>query len=285
MTKLPWWNLPARGFSRLPFFVLYAFSNGIRLVLIHVLGYRKSVVDDNIQRAFPEKSSSERREIRSGFYKNLTDIMVESIKSLTISSVQLRKRVILHDRELFVRLKAENRGVMLVMGHQTNFEWVALAMPLLVPQKTFAVYGRVKNPKVNRFIVNMRQRFGLTLFQMKDTYDFMLSQKEKAPLYIFMADQAPHKGKIKYRAPFFNIPTPTHLGVENLAKKCDLAVVFIQVKRIKRGHYEITPRLLFEHPKNTETHEITNAHVGALEEMIRESPADWLWSHKRWKNL
>jgi Kdo2-lipid IVA lauroyltransferase/acyltransferase len=280
-----WWTYPAKGISKLPFPVLYGISNLLRFFIFNIFGYRKKVVLDNLKRAFPEAGEQQLYRYMRDFYRNLIDIMMESLKSLTISEKSLGKRVILHNRELLERLHQSEKGVMMVMGHYTNFEWVALAMPLLVPHKTFAVYGRIKNPKVNTFVVNMRERFGLKLFQMRKTYDFMLNQSEKAPLYLFMADQAPHKGKIKYRAPFFGIPTPTHLGAEKLAKECDLAVVFIHVKRTRRGHYEITPKLLFETPKNTRPYEITDAHVAELETMIRDNPAGWLWSHKRWKNL
>ncbi len=262
---------------------LHGIANTVAWIL-RILGYRRKVIDDNLRRAFPDVSNDKRKRISHSFYRNVADIMLESIKSLSITEKNIRKRVTLENREMFETLKKHNRGVMVVMGHYTNFEWVALAMPLLVPHETFAVYGRIKNSKVNQWVVNLRQRFGLQLFQMKDTYSFMLNNPSKAPLYLFMADQAPHKGKIKYRAPFFNIDTPTHLGSEKLAKKCNLAVVFIHVTRIRRGHYKITPKLLFEHPEQTEQYAITNAHVAELETQIRRKPSDWLWSHKRWKN-
>ncbi|MCH8546200.1 MAG: lysophospholipid acyltransferase family protein [Cryomorphaceae bacterium] len=281
--KLPWWSPITKGLSYLPFPILYGLANIIAFSL-RIFGYRKQVIEQNLLRAFPKMSKNQLHVHTVGFYRNVADIMVESIKSLSISPVALRKRVVMKNTEVLDRLHREKRGVMLVMGHYANFEWVALAMPLLVPHPTFAVYGRIKNPKVNQWVVNLRERFGLTLFQMKDTYDVMLNQTVEAPLYVFMADQAPHKGKIKYRAPFFGIDTPTHLGAENLAKKCNLAVVFIHVDRYKRGHYTITPKLLFEHPQDIEKYKITNAHVEELETQIRKKPSDWLWSHKRWKN-
>jgi KDO2-lipid IV(A) lauroyltransferase len=118
---------------------------------------------------------------------------------------------------------------------------------------------------------------------MEETYPFMLNNPAKSPLYVFMADQSPHKGKIKYRTDFLNQSTPVHLGVENLSKKCDLGVVFIDIQRVKRGHYEVSAKLLFEDVQATEPYEVTNAHVKALEDVIRKTPENWLWSHKRWK--
>jgi KDO2-lipid IV(A) lauroyltransferase len=279
----PWWSPLAYALSTMPMPFLNITASVVAMGL-RLGGYRRKVIDANLKRAFPNINSRERKRITNDFYKNIADIMLESIKGLSISETSLRKRVTLKNQEVFESLYKNDRGVMVVMGHYTNFEWVAMSMPLLVPHDTFAVYGRIKNDKVNQWVVNLRQRFGLRLFQMKETYDFMLNNPSKTPLYLFMADQAPHKGKIRYRAPFFNIDTPTHLGAENLAKSCDLSVVFIHVERTKRGHYQITPKLLFENPQETEQYEITNAHVGELEAQIRHKPSDWLWSHKRWKN-
>ena len=131
--------------------------------------------------------------------------------------------------------------------------------------------------------MQIREQFGLRLYPMENTYPFMLNNPEPAPLYVFMADQSPHKGKIKYRANFLNQSTPVHLGVENLAKKCDLAVVFIDIQRVKRGYYEVTAELLYEDVKNTAQYEVTDTHVRALEKVIQKKPEDWLWSHRRWK--
>ncbi len=269
--------------SRLPYQALYTFSNFLRFLMMRVIAYRKEVIQDNLRRSFPEKKTEELENIRQKFYANFADIIVESLKSLNLSEKDMRRRVKLNKPEVFQRLYNKEKGVIMVMGHYTNFEWIATAIPLLVPQKCFAVYHPLNNKRFSRKIVQIREQFGLTLFPMEETYPFMLNNPEKNPLYVFMADQSPHKGKIKYRTQFLNQSTPVHLGVENLAKKCGLAVVFINIQRVKRGHYEITPELLFEDGRNTEQYEITDTHVKALEKVIIKKPSDWLWSHRRWK--
>lgn len=272
-----------RLISFLPFRLLYGLSNFIAWLLGEVIHYRQEVIDQNLERSFPDKNRQERAAIRKEFYRNFSDILVESFKSLSISEKELRKRFTMRNPELFQKLKDQEKGLILVMGHQTNFEWVAMAIPLLVPQNCYAVYHPLKNSRFNKLIVRIREQFGLRLFKMKDTYPFMLNNPDPAPLYVFMADQSPHRGKIKYRTQFLNQDTPVHLGVENLSKNCDLAVVFIDIFRGKRGHYEIVPHLLYEDVKNTADKEVTDRHVGALEKLIEKNPGHWLWSHKRWK--
>lgn len=270
--------------SILPFRILYIFSDFISFVMQYVLKYRKDVIMGNLSKAFPEKSEDELNRIRFAFYRNFADLIVESFKSLTISEKTLRKRFKLKNRELFEKLYAKDKGVLLVMGHYTNFEWTAMSMPLLVPHPTFAVYQPLNNKRFSQKVVSIREQFGLKLYSMNDTYPFMLNNPVKAPLYIFMADQSPHRGKIRYRTDFLNQNTPVHLGVENLAKKCDLAVVFIDIQRVKRGYYQVTAHLLFEDAKDTEQYEVTDTHVKALEKVIKKKPEDWLWSHRRWKH-
>lgn len=278
----------AIGFGRLisflPFKVLYIFSDFLRFLMQYVIKYRKEVITDNLSKSFPEKSEEEIAALRAGFYKNFADLVVESFKSLSVSSKTMRKRFIVTNPEVFQKLYDKDKGLIMVMGHYTNFEWTAMCIPLCVPNPCFAVYHPLNNKRFSNKIVQIREQFGLKLFSMADTYPFMLNNEAKAPLYVFMADQSPHKGKIKYRTPFLNRDTPVHLGVENLSKKCDLAVVFIDIERVKRGYYEVTAHQLFDEPNSSEGHEITDVHVQALEKLIRKKPQDWLWSHKRWKH-
>jgi KDO2-lipid IV(A) lauroyltransferase len=271
--------------SLLPFSFWYALSRFFAVLLEKPLRYRQQVINKNLDIAFPQASKSQRKRWRQGFYRHFTHILFETLKSLSISRQRMQRRMTLENREILEKLHRQGKGVMMVMGHQGNFEWVAMSMPLLVPQKCYAVYHPLKSTAFNRLIVHIRQRFGLTLFPMKNTYPFMLENPDPKPLYIFMADQAPHKGRIRYRAPFFGVETPVHLGVENLAQRCDLAVVFIDVFRKRPGHYRIVPRLLYEQVEDLPRYTVTKAHVNALENLIRQDPPNWLWSHNRWKNV
>src|SRR6056297_12664 len=285
MLNLNWRKGLLHMAARLPSSVMYTFSSVAAWLLFRVIRYRRKVVLNNLKLAFPEKSEKERLDVARGFYRNLSDIAVESVKSYRLTKEEARNRISLKDGGCIEDLYAQGRGVMLVMGHFTNFEWTAMCLELWVPHKTFAVYHPIKNEQMNAYMVNVRQQFGMTLFKMKETYPFMLNQPEERPLYIFMADQSPHRGKVKYAAPFFHPYTPVHLGVENLAKACDLSVVFLATHRLGRGRYEMRAELLCEDPSTTQPYEITKRHMARLETEIRQSPSSWMWSHKRWKNV
>ena len=274
----------ARLLAGLPLVVWYRISDAGAWILEHLVQYRREVISENLARAFPQRNPRELKALRRAFYRNFTDIIVEAVKSLGLSAAQFRKHYYLENPEVFQQLYRQGRGVIMVMGHQNNFEWTAMGIPLLVPQRCFAVYHPLKSPVMNRLVVRVRERFGLQLFPMKETYPFMLHNPEPAPLYVFMADQSPRRKKTRYQASFLGRKTPVHLGVENLARDCDLAVVFLEVARERRGRYRARARLLRQDTRDLPQYQVTDEHVKALEQMIYRDPANWLWSHKRWKH-
>lgn len=276
--------LPLKLISLLPLSMLHGLADILAWLSYRLLSYRKKVVFENLRLAFPKWDHAQIRKTARAFYGHLADVLVESVKSLSLSEREMRKRMQLENPELFDQLKADGKGIMLVWGHQTNFEWMATGLPLLIPQKVFAVFQPLRNACMGQKIVEIRERFGLKLFPMDETYPFMLNNPVQDAAYIFMADQSPQKKRIKYRTRFFGMDTPVHLGVENLSKKMDLSVVFIYAKRVSRGHYSLKARLLTDRPAELPDHQITDTHVRWLEEEIREEPAHWLWSHRRWKH-
>ncbi|RLD42601.1 MAG: hypothetical protein DRI86_11360 [Bacteroidetes bacterium] len=268
--------------SLLPHWILYGISDVIFFFVYHIFNYRKRVVFENIQNSFPEKSPDEVEQIARKFFRNLTDVMVETIKEFSISDKAIKKRFKFINPEEFQKHYDNNKSVMMLMGHYTNWEY-GVTVPLWVPQECWAVYGKMENPVMDKYIVRTREKFGMTLYPMEETYNVMLNHKQGNKLYMFMADQSPHHAKIKYWIPFLNQETPVHIGAEKLSKILDLAVVFIDIQRVKRGYYEITAQTLFDNPKETAEHEITDKYFKILEGIIKKKPENWLWSHKRWK--
>ncbi|RLD67337.1 MAG: hypothetical protein DRI84_02710 [Bacteroidetes bacterium] len=268
--------------SLLPHWILYAISDFNFFIIYHLIGYRKKVVYENLKNSFPEKSHEELKSIEKKFFRHLTDVIMETVKEFTLSEKQAKKRFKFINPEVFQQHYDNGKSVMMTMGHYNNWEY-GVTTQLWVPQECWAVYGKIENPIFDKYLVRTREKFGFTLFPMEATYDVMLNHKQGNKLYMFMADQSPHHAKIKYWIPFLNQETPVHVGAEKLSKMMDLAVVFIDIQRVKRGYYEITAHTLFDNPKDTAEHEITDKYFEILEKLIRKKPENWLWSHKRWK--
>jgi KDO2-lipid IV(A) lauroyltransferase len=269
--------------SLLPFRLLYIISDGIFLVFYYVVRYRRRVIDENLRNAFPEKSKADRNEIRKSYTHYLTDMLVETVKLLTITGAEVTKRVSVPNPESVTRAFGNGQSVIGVLGHYGNWELAGLRFGQLFDERRIIVYKPLSNKFFDKVVIKMRSKFGATLVSMKETIRKLVEYKNERTMTVLVGDQTPAKPEVKYFTPFLNQSTAVFLGVEKLAKSTNSVVVFCDMRRIKRGHYQCTFVPLFENPALTEEYEITKAHVQYLEQVIRHEPQYWLWSHRRWK--
>ncbi|QKJ31860.1 lysophospholipid acyltransferase family protein [Mucilaginibacter mali] len=269
--------------SLLPFWLLYIIADGIFVILYYVVRYRRKVIDNNLENSFPEKTKTERDTIRKQYTRYLASMMVETIKLLTISQKEVTKRVKVPNPELITEAFAKGQSVIGILGHYGNWEMNALRFSQLYNERRIIVYKPLSNKLFNNIFLKMRSKFGATLVSMKDTMRKLVTYKNERTVTVLVGDQTPARPDVKYFTNFLNQQTAVFLGAEKLAKLTNSVVVFCDIRVIKRGYYQCTFVPLFANPKQTTGHEITNAHVQYLEQVIRQQPQYWLWSHRRWK--
>jgi KDO2-lipid IV(A) lauroyltransferase len=269
----------------LPLPVLYVFSDIIFPVMYYVAGYRRKVVRTNLENSFPEKSIRDIIKIEKVFYHHLCDLFIETFKLIHISNRQLMKRMHMTNPELLERLFNEGRDVAMVLGHYGNWEWLAV-LPLYSKLQTVSIYKPLHNRHFDRFMNKIRSRNTMMLTPMSSVIREVVSLRQKniRSLFAFITDQTPPKGEIKFWTKFLNQETPVYLGAEKIASKYNMAVLFLNIQNVRRGYYNFTAELLFENSAGLPDHLITEAHVKRLEEIIRERPEQWIWSHRRWKH-
>ena len=253
--------------------------------MYHVAGYRKKVVVDNIQKAFPEFDKSQTRSITRKFYHHFSDLILESGICHFYTESKALKRITYRNPELLNELYASGKLVMAVTGHFGNWEYLN-TLALASDYPVAAIYKPLNIKQIDRMIKRNRTRFGVMVSPMeKIARKLIKHHKEKDPVMtIFLADQRPLIKNIQYWTKFMGLDTPLYLGTEKLARKLDAAVVFLKILKVKRGRYEVEIELICENPNELAPYEITNRHVQILENLVREQPAYWLWSHKRWKH-
>ncbi|HTB99126.1 MAG TPA: hypothetical protein VK705_00445 [Ferruginibacter sp.] len=270
--------------SLLPFFILYFFSNGLCFIIHRVIRYRKSVVMANLTIAFPEKTIAERKKIAAGFYQNFCDYIVESIKLLSMSDRQFDKRV-KGDFSIVDRLAREGKNVQIHGGHQFNFEYCNLVTARHTHEIPFVgVYMPITNKFFDKVIYKVRARYGTTLISKPDfkkNYRALLKQRYVITLG---ADQNPGHVAIQYWLNFFGKAAPFVMGPDKGAVTHNLAVVFLQSKKPKRGYYVYECTEVVTNAAECGKGELTLLYRDYLEKIIREDPSNYLWSHKRWKH-
>ncbi len=269
----------------LPLRVLYIFSDFLFILVYYFPSYRRKVVYDNLKNSFPDKTDKELRLIEKKFYRHLPDLFIETFKATHMSNKQIMKHFNFTNLELTERLYNEGRDITAILGHYNNWEWL-LCLPLLVKYNTVSIYKPLHNNFFDRLLNKIRTRNGMVLTPMSSIVREIINNKKnnKRSIYAFLSDQTPAGGDIKYWTTFLKQDTPVFLGAEKIALKYNMAVVFFNIHKIKRGYYNLDIELLFEHTKDLTEYTVTNAHVRRLEEIIIDKPEYWIWSHRRWKH-
>lgn len=270
--------------SLLPTRLLYFISAMCFYMLYYLIGYRKQVVRENLLNSFPEKSIEEIMVIEREFYRYLSDLTFEIIKMSSISEKEIKKRVKFTNLDLIEQHFLKGESVLACTGHYGNWEWGMMALGLNLSEKAYVIYKPLNNCIFDKWFLKMRSRFGNVGVPMRQTLRVLTSAKNKPSMFCFASDQSPVRGESHYWIDFLNQDTAALLGLEKIAMQTNRPIFYFKLKFIKRGYYEVDCVPICPKPDETEKHEITNTHFEFLEDIIKEEPSYWLWSHRRWKN-
>lgn len=269
--------------SILPFPLLYLLSDFFYFIVYHVAGYRKKVVRENMKNAFPEWTDQKRLQVEKEFYKWLCDVLLEILKGLTISKKSAMKRAKMINPELVNQCYEEGKSAIWVTPHMGNWEWSIFSSDLYTKYKMNVVYHKIKNPGFEWMVKKIRTRFGSVVITMEQTLRHLIKHKNEQYITALVCDQTPSPDGA-YWTTFLNQETPFITGPEKISKMLDHVIIYLDINRVKRGYYELTTKILEKDPKATAEWEITEKIVRRIEKDIEESPAYWLWSHRRWKH-
>ncbi|NGM63864.1 lysophospholipid acyltransferase family protein [Sphingobacterium sp. SGR-19] len=270
--------------SLLPFWVLYGISNVLYYLLFYIVQYRKRVVFDNLQNSFPEKSEQERYQLAKKFYRFFPDLVVEAIKMRTMSAAQVLESIELLNPEEVYRHFEQNKGVIGVTAHYGNWELGIYRLSLMTDKPRLVIYKPLNDKAFNEVYNGLRSRFGATMVPMKQILRHIVRMKDMPYISMFVADQTPTYQDSDYFMEFLNQETLVYTGTERIARLSKSPVVYCHIGRKKtRGRYFCKFTTLVENPGDYQEHEITQIHNRFTEQMIREQPEYWLWTHRRWK--
>lgn len=246
--------------------------------------YRRPLVKRNLVRSFPEKSKAEILSIQREYYHNLCDYAVETLKLLTIDQTDLARRVVFKNGSILEKYKAKNQSVLLLASHQFNWEWLLASGNFNLPVEIDFVYQPIQNKIVNQFLLACRTRFGAHPIKRNELAREIIKRKNVLRGVAIVADQYPgHARDKKYLTTFLHQETAFFYGTNQLASLTQYPIFYAEIRKIKRGYYEVTLINLAEPPYDKHTDEMIDRYVKAAEKVIREYPSGWLWSHNRWK--
>lgn len=271
----------------MPWWVVYGMARLLSFLAGRVVKYRRDVIMQNLRSALPDRSEREIRRLTHQFYDFLADYFMETAKMSGMSTRQIKKRMQFKNFELINDILSSGQDVVLMLGHYGNWEWVSsLPLHLSVPAMAGQIYHPLSDKISDEAFLRLRGRYGAVSIPMAETLRTMLGWRREGKRQIvgFIADQAPRLQDTHLWVDFLNHDTGFYTGGEKIARKLNAAMVYLDMHRIKRGHYLGEMRLISRNLSELPALEPTRIYTQMLQESILRYPPMWLWSHKRWKN-
>jgi Kdo2-lipid IVA lauroyltransferase/acyltransferase len=175
------------------------------------------------------------------------------------------------------------QSVMFVTSHLCNWEWLLQGVALQLGYPLDAAYKPLHDQWAERLMLELRSRFGARLIPAKGLLADFLGRRGIVRAVAMNADQAPVSTDKRYWTQFLGQDTAFYIGAEQIARAMRLPLMYLVMRRVRRGSYEVELRPLWDGRESVEANAITERYARACEVDVLASPADWLWSYRRWR--
>jgi Kdo2-lipid IVA lauroyltransferase/acyltransferase len=275
-----WW---VRLIAAIPFPLLYALASFLAWLALRVFPHRQHVIQENLQKAFPDLDDAARFRVMRDFYRGFAQVFVELVKAASLAPDEIRRRVSITNLDIVRRVLDGGSSVILVAAHQANWEWMLHSLTLQLGYRVDAAYKPLVDPWAEREMYALRTRFGARLIPAKELLGDIIKQRKTVRAIALLADQEPTTSEHKHWTRFLNRDTAFFLGSEEIARATRFPVFFIGVRRTARGFYEMTFTPISDAPSTLPPGALTESYARLVEQQIHASPPDYPWSHKRWR--
>lgn len=278
-------NLLLMPLAWLPLWILYRLSDLMAVVLQYGIRYRRKVLRENLGSAFPEKSTKTLRQIEHQYYRHVSDLIVEALYNLRATPPQILRHYRITNRQLIDRYYEQGQSVILMSAHYNNWEYMVSSLNFQLLHHGVGVGKPLDNLSFGQQLTLRRSRYGTEIVDhtnVKATFEYY-HQHHIPTAYMMLSDQSPTNPHKSYWCNFLNHDTAFLYGAEYYARKYNYPVIYYEVVKVRRGFYEITLHELCTDPSRVPQYAITHSYAQRIERTIRQQPAYWLWSHRRWK--
>ena len=256
--------------------------SGYIMLLLGPLFRSKNLSNNNLKKALPNSTDSQRKKILSQMWFNYGQILSEYMFIQNFrKSEKFSKKVSVVNQKVLEIIKSETNPVIFISGHFNNFELMAMHIEKSGIDLA-AIYRPLNNTFLNPLMEQIRKRY-ICKKQIKKgisgTKQLLKHFKKKTSLAL-MIDQRVSEG---IRSNFFDKEALTTTIPAQFIKKYNVKVVPIYIERFKDNNFriEIYDPITF---KKDETINSITLHLNKiLEKMIMRNPEQWIWMHNRWK--
>ncbi len=241
----------------------------------------RKIIDSNIRKAIPKINIKDLNRINKRMWNNYGRVFAEYIFIKDFRNGKLSKNIQIDGTEILEDIKSNNKQVVFISGHFSNFELMAMILDKFNIQLT-AIYRPLNNIFLNKIMEKIRKKY-ICKHQIKKGIGGLknlIKFKKKNFSTALMIDQRVSEG---IKSNFFNHPALTTTIPAQLIKKFSVPVIPIYIERVEQINFKITIGKPLTFSKNISIQSITDELNSVLEKMIINKPEYWIWSHNRWK--
>lgn len=286
--------------SRLPLKFHYFMGDILAWIAKNIAKYRFDVVWMNISRSFPDKKYKELKKIADEYYRHLGEIIAETIWFGGSSYERLVKHEIVTVRnpEVLNEMFLNSPSITALFSHCGNWEIIGGLLGYMkaggrdcpITENDITVVYKKMASEVSDMVFAANRMaplpgtFPECEIESKNILRYSIRNKDVRKLYIYPADQAPYRGTGRHdMGIFLNQHTYGMTGSVGVACKLSHAVVYMKMRHVERGRYEMEFIPMCDNASQHTPDELMKQYYKLLEEEINETPHNWLWSHNRWK--
>jgi len=238
-------------------------------------------IQKNLENSNIGNSYEEREIIINDMWGNYGKIFAEYIFMKKFRESNSMRNIEIIGQDILDRIKENNKPVIFISGHFNNFELMAMHL-----EKSDIDLAAIYRPLNNKFLNPIMERIRKKFICKKQIKKGISGTKEILKYFktgtsiALMVDQRVSEG---ISCNFFNRKALTTTIPAQFVKKFNCKIVPVYIERIKQDKFRIKiyKPLEFSKAENIET--ITANINKIIEEMVKKNPAQWIWTHNRWK--
>tara|TARA_B100000927_G_scaffold291496_1_gene294006 strand:- start:1783 stop:2643 length:861 start_codon:yes stop_codon:yes gene_type:complete len=241
----------------------------------------KKIILSNIRKVIPNINTENEKKIINSMWNNYGRVFAEYIFIKNFRKGNLKANINIEGREILDEIKKNNKQVVFISGHLSNFELMALSLEKN-NIKLAAIYRPLNNIFLNPIMEKIRKKY-ICRKQIKKGIGGLkrlINLKKNNFSTALMIDQRVSEGIL---SDFFKQRALTTTIPAQLVKKFNIPVVPVYIQRIKQINFKIKIKDPIFFSKEKSIQEITDELNIELEKMIIQNPEQWIWSHNRWK--
>lgn len=188
------------------------------------------------------------------------------------------------DRAVLEAALAEGKGALVVTAHLGNWELLAQRLAA-TGHEAVTLARKSPNPYIGAWLIDRRAAGGLKTLNRGggDAIRGMLSALRGGAMLGVLIDQDTAVDSV--HVPFFGRPAATPSAAAGLVLRREIPTLAVFIRRTARGHTLSVTRVPMppEGPRPERIRALTEDLTAHIEAAVRQSPAEWVWFHARWK--